>query len=99
MQRAILIDTSIVIDYKGDPNEPTRRQTVTFDGCLFEDLSFGEQVVGFEGTYDEFEALSPLVQAHSDANTVILRDSVFRNNIHQEGGVSCIMTRARSHNL
>lgn len=88
MQRAILFDTSIVIDYEGDPNDPSRRQTITFDGCLFEDLPFGESLVTFQETYDLIVALSPLVQVLSDANTLIVRNSVFRNNIHQEGAVS-----------
>ena len=87
VQHAILFDTSIVIDYEGDPNDPSRRQTVTFDGCLFEDLPFGESLVAFQETYDSIVALSPLVQVGSDANTLIVRNSVFRNNIHQEGAV------------
>lgn len=70
----------IVIDYYDDNSSNTtgseestsRTQTVTFDGCIFEDLHFGPAL--------RFSSISTVVLATGPANTVILRNCIFRNN-------------------
>jgi len=48
------------------------RQTVAFEGCVFEDLDFGP--------VSRFPNITTIVLATNDDNTVIFRNCVFRNN-------------------
>uniref|UniRef100_A0A7S3L086 Right handed beta helix domain-containing protein n=1 Tax=Amphora coffeiformis TaxID=265554 RepID=A0A7S3L086_9STRA len=48
------------------------RQTVTFEGCIFEDLDFGP--------VSRFPNISTVVLATNGLNTVIFRNCIFRNN-------------------
>lgn len=87
-------DTSILIDYQDNWNriDPPVRQTITFESCIFEDLPHGENQILFQGNYRDF---STFIRATLPANSVVIRDSVFRNINQQEGGVSGILACGR----
>lgn len=71
-------------------NEYADHQRVTFEGCVFEDLNFGNYFAAEEdksvpefGFYRDYVSnysdTSTLILATSPSNTLIIRNSVFRN--------------------
>ena len=85
-QPAVRTDTAIVIDYQDNWKslETPIRQRITFESCIFESLPHGDSKVTFPGNYRDHSAF---IKATRPSNTVILRDSVFRNVNQQDGGV------------
>jgi len=74
--------TPIKIDFPGWNDEPTIRQIVTFESCIFENLQYGPTDIP-DG--EAYPGLSALIVATNSKNTVTVRDSVFRNNDVEAG--------------
>ena len=78
--------TPIIIDHVQDASNPRLRQTVTFEGCIFEDMKYGlpfftsssvwHPAFPFHGPSD----IATMILATNNANTVAFRDCVFRSN-------------------
>ena len=73
----------IIVDFYGWDEFPDIRQTVTFENCIFENMGISQ--VSFPADYIdppkiEFPTGATIILATTVVNTVILRDSIFRNN-------------------
>ena len=63
--------TPIEIDFEGLNFARSIRQTVTFDGCIFENIQYGPTDV--PNAVEENPDLTALIVATSSSNTVIIR--------------------------
>lgn len=70
------------MDADGITVDPSVRQNVTFESCIFEDLVYSELENGVGGTKfaNPLEDASTIIWAGDESNIVIVRDSVFRRN-------------------
>lgn len=76
--------TPIVVDFRGVPWDSSLRQTVRFESCIFESLTYSPHNLRLDNDYTSAAAV---ILATGPANTVIVSDSVFRGNTVQ-GSVS-----------
>ena len=62
--------------------DPSARQMVTFESCIFEDLVYSKLENGVGGAIfaNPLEDASTIIWAGDESNIVIVRDSVFRRN-------------------
>lgn len=74
--------SAIRISFKGDRGNPSVRQTVKFEGCIFWKLEFGKN------TADDAGEFTTLITAQGSANTVIFHDCIFRDNSNRDPSVS-----------
>ena len=84
--------TSIVIDFQQRNSTPLVTQTVTFEGCIFQDINYGPNSVPkivqwYQPNQPEstslaldYPDLTTLVMVTTPANKVIFRDCTFRSN-------------------
>ena len=72
--------TPIVLNFEARPNYPELK--VTFEGCIFENLSYGPSrayQLGDPGPHSN-PGYTSIIFAINPAQTVIFRDCTFRNN-------------------
>ena len=84
MQKFTASRTPIVVDFRGAPGDPSLRQTIRFESCIFENLTYTPHNLRLD---NEYTSAAAVILATSPANTVIVSDSVFRGNAVQ-GSVS-----------
>lgn len=62
----------ILADYKPDNDEVKIRQQVSFEGCIFEDIVFGED-------RPNDSEIATMMKASHPANSITFKECVFRN--------------------
>ena len=82
--------TPVVIGYNNDTlgrklDDPPIRQTVTFESCVFFNMRFGQNTVvnnddDTPNAAENYTDITTLFMATHPANTLIIRDCVFREN-------------------
>ena len=73
---SFLRSSPIHLGYRGDDEQdPRMHQTVTFESCIFEDMTFYQNADATEQ-----EDVAALINATFSSNTVVVKDCIFRHN-------------------